>query len=90
MTKKMSKTAALKKAAQQVSMYRQGNGWIVTYLDTAANAWRTDSREYHFAAARGRVKGIKAATALELMGYDLMDLAADAPAELVRAYDENF
>lgn len=66
----MKITEALKIANDSVSMFRQGNDWVVSmpFRDDIPRGATTHSRSLDYAAARQRVKESKARVAAVLLG----------------------
>ena len=62
----MTKTAAIKQAKSESTMYRQGAGWVVSVYDDTRGAWRL-SGEADFWRARTRLRLYRAERALELL-----------------------
>lgn len=62
-------TAAIKQAAGQVNLYKQGRDWIVSTWDAQANAWRQHNPT-NFWGASEHARRCKVQVALELLGLD--------------------
>ena len=62
----MTKTAAVKQARTEITMYRQGNGWIVSVYDPDVRCSRT-SGEMQFWAAQDKVRCERASRIDELL-----------------------
>lgn len=60
-------TAAIKQAASQVTLYKQGRDWVVSTWDEQANAWRQHNPT-DFWSASEHARRCKVQTALELLG----------------------
>lgn len=62
----MTKTAAAEQAASESSMYRQGNGWIVSIWDEKVRCNRT-SEERPYQVARQNIADYRRERIAELM-----------------------
>lgn len=67
-----TKTDAMKQATEDVTMYRQGGGWVVSTYDPKVNAKRV-SHEMPYSLAREHLTRARAERAVELMGIDPYD-----------------
>lgn len=73
-----TKTQAIKQAMAEVTMYRQGNGWIVSAYDHRVGCNRT-SHEMSWSSARAAVTCSRALRAVaHALGHDLSDAALAA------------
>lgn len=62
-------TAAIKDAASQVRLYKQGRDWIVSTWDAQAHAWRQHNPTTFWSASE-HARRCKVQVALEALGLD--------------------
>lgn len=77
----MTKSAAIRQARNEVRLYPQGRGWVLSQWDQQVRAWR-NSHEMQWGEARAARRHRRMARAYELMGhsrYDAEFLADEKP-----------